>query len=146
MYYPKAWARLLRLPQLDSSDNPQEIQHVVCNRDKILTALVTSDSIIIWYVKPCVPIISHRRSKNSVDELGKNVLAQWRPDSSMIVVVVRQDFLLNQSILIAILDFYISPFSDRKGAFDHIPLGCSNRHQNFVRTRRSSHSVSKTRK
>ena len=88
MYYPKGWARLLRLPQLDSQENPQEIQHVVCNRDKILTALVTDDSVIIWYVKPCVPIISHRRSKSSVEELGKNVLAQWRPDSSMIVVVV----------------------------------------------------------
>ena len=63
-------------------------QHVVCNRDKILTALVTSDSIIIWYVKPCVPIISHRRSPASIQELGRNVLAQWRPDSSMIVVIV----------------------------------------------------------
>ena len=88
MYYPKGWARLLRLPQYDSLENPHEIQHVVCNRDKILTALVTSDSIIIWYVKPCVPIISHRRSPSSIQELGRNVLAQWRPDSSMIVVVV----------------------------------------------------------
>ena len=96
MYYPKGWARLLRLPQLDSVENPQEIQHVICNRDKILTALVTSDSIIIWYVKPCVPIISHRRSKTSVDELGKNVLAQWRPDSSMIVVVVSFLYILGQ--------------------------------------------------
>ena len=96
MYYPKGWARLLRLPQLDSVENPQEIQHVICNRDKILTALVTSDSIIIWYVKPCVPIISHRRSKTSVDELGKNVLAQWRPDSSMIVVVVSFLYILRQ--------------------------------------------------
>ena len=41
MYYPKGWARLLRLPQHDSLENPHEIQHVVCNRDKILTALVT---------------------------------------------------------------------------------------------------------
>ena len=94
MYYPKGWARLLRLPQLDSQENPQEIQHVVCNRDKILTALVTDDSVIIWYVKPCVPIISHRRSKSSVEELGKNVLAQWRPDSSMIVVVVSVEIVI----------------------------------------------------
>ena len=40
------------------------------------------------YVKPCVPIISHRRPPESIEELGENVLAQWRPDSSMICVVV----------------------------------------------------------
>ena len=89
MYYPKGWASLLRLPQLDSDENQQEIRHVVCNRDKILTAIVTADSLIIWYVKPCVPIISHRRPPSSIQELGRNVLAHWRPDSSMIVVVVR---------------------------------------------------------
>ena len=94
MYYPKGWARLLRLPQQDSVENPQEIQHVICNRDKILTAIVTSDSVLIWYVKPCVPIISHRRSPSSIQELGHNVLAQWRPDSSMIVVVVCLSFLV----------------------------------------------------
>jgi hypothetical protein len=94
MYYPRGWARLLRLPQLDSAEGPQEIRQVVCNRDKILTAIVTGDSIIIWYVKPCVPIISHRRSPSSIQELGKNVLAHWRPDSSMIVVVVSFDLML----------------------------------------------------
>jgi hypothetical protein len=65
---------------------------VICNRDKILTAILTSDSILIWYVKPCVPIISHRRSTSSVRQLGKNVLVQWRPDSSMLVVVVNYWF------------------------------------------------------
>jgi hypothetical protein len=94
MYYPRGWARLLRLPQLDSAEGPQEIRQVVCNRDKILTAIVTGDSIIIWYVKPCVPIISHRRSPSSIQELGKNVLAHWRPDSSMIVVVTEKDHLI----------------------------------------------------
>jgi hypothetical protein len=64
------------------------LEQVICNRDKILTAILTSDSILIWYVKPCVPIISHRRSTSSVDQLGKNVLVQWKPDSSMLVVVV----------------------------------------------------------
>lgn len=45
--------------------------------------------IFFRYVKPCVPIISHRRPPESIEELGENVLAQWRPDSSMICVVVR---------------------------------------------------------
>ena len=85
---------MLRLPQIESDENPQEIQHVICNRDKILTAIVTTDSIIIWYVKPCVPIISHRRSPSSIRELGRNVLASWRPDSSMIVVLTEKDHLI----------------------------------------------------
>ena len=90
MYYPWGWARLLRLPQ----EEIQEIEQVVCNRDKILAAVLTADSVLIWYVKPCVPIISHRRSPASVQELGKNVLVQWRPDSSMLVVVTERGHLI----------------------------------------------------
>ena len=63
-------------------------------RDKILTAVLTSDSVLIWYVKPCVPIISHRRSPESVQELGRNVLVQWRPDSAMIVVATELGHLI----------------------------------------------------
>ena len=90
MYYPWGWARLLRLPQ----EAVQEIEQVVCNRDKILAAVLTADSVLIWYVKPCVPIISHRRSPESVNELGKNVMVQWRPDSSMLVVVTELGHLI----------------------------------------------------
>ena len=90
MYYPWGWARLLRLPQ----EAVQEIEQVVCNRDKILAAVLTADSVLIWYVKPCVPIISHRRSPSSVNELGKNVMVQWRPDSSMLVVVTEFGHLI----------------------------------------------------
>ena len=43
---------------------------MAANRDRILVAILTSDSILIWYAKPCVPIISHRRSPQSVAELG----------------------------------------------------------------------------
>ena len=50
MYYPKGWPRLLRLPQHDDLENPHEIQHVVCNRDKILTALVTRCVLTIFCV------------------------------------------------------------------------------------------------
>jgi hypothetical protein len=41
--------------------------------------------------QPCVPIISHRRPAESVADIGENLLAQWRPDSSMICVVVSTD-------------------------------------------------------
>ena len=82
MYYPVGWPRLLQLPQ-ERSEPPLR---VAANRDRILVAILTTDSILIWYAKPCVPIISHRRSPQSVAELGDNLLVCWRPDSSMIAV------------------------------------------------------------
>ena len=83
---------------------------VICNRDKILTAILTSDSILIWYVKPCVPIISHRRSTSSVRQLGKNVLVQWRPDSSMLVVVVNLSWFIDSLMVKAKIIFKITVF------------------------------------
>ena len=56
MYYPVGWPRQLRLPQ----SSPTSPIRISANRDRILMASITLDSIIIWYAKPCVPIISHR--------------------------------------------------------------------------------------
>jgi hypothetical protein len=39
--------------------------------------------------QPCVPIVLHRRSCESVEDIGMNELVEWRPDSSMLVVAVR---------------------------------------------------------
>ena len=55
---------------------------------KSTAEVLTSFHMSFRYVKPCVPIISHRRPPESIEELGENTLAQWRPDSSMICVVV----------------------------------------------------------
>jgi hypothetical protein len=38
--------------------------------------------------QPCVPIVLHRRSCESVEDIGMNELVEWRPDSSMLVVAV----------------------------------------------------------
>lgn len=38
--------------------------------------------------QPCVPIVIHRRSCESVEDIGMNELVEWRPDSSMLVVAV----------------------------------------------------------
>jgi hypothetical protein len=54
MYYPVGWPRILRLPPAAStagSIDEQEIRQVVCNRDKILTAVLTEDALQIWYIK-----------------------------------------------------------------------------------------------
>lgn len=107
MYYPVGWPRILKLPQEVVS-----IRQVINNRDKLLYAVLTDDSLSIWFCKvrkfltpnlplflnkikylliqPCLPIVSHRRDPKNVEELGANALVQWRPDSSMLVIAVRK--------------------------------------------------------
>jgi len=96
MYYPVGWPRMLSLPQ-ESGTEPV----VVCaNRDRILVAVLTQDSILIWYAKPCVPIISHRRSPQSVSELGTNLIVCWRPDSSMIAVATSGGHIIFYNLVV----------------------------------------------
>ncbi|XP_071454876.1 guanine nucleotide exchange factor subunit Rich [Hetaerina americana] len=90
MYFPIGWPKVLSVPQLGLCS----IRQVVCNRDKLLLAILTDDSLSIWYCKPCVPIVSYRRSQESVDDVGMNELVEWRPDSSMLVVATSVGHLL----------------------------------------------------
>ena len=39
-------------------------------------------------LQPCVPIVFHKRSIESIQKLGSNVIVEWKPDSSMLVVAV----------------------------------------------------------
>ncbi|XP_014479745.1 PREDICTED: guanine nucleotide exchange factor subunit Rich [Dinoponera quadriceps] len=88
MFFPVGWPRVL------NASEPNKINAVVCNRDKILFAILTTDSLTIWYCKPCVPIVFSRRSETSLRKYGWNVLAQWRPDSSMLVIATSDSYLL----------------------------------------------------
>lgn len=45
-------------------------------------------SLKVLSFQPCVPIVIHRRSCESVADIGMNELVEWRPDSSMLVVAV----------------------------------------------------------
>ncbi|XP_046389380.1 guanine nucleotide exchange factor subunit Rich [Ischnura elegans] len=90
MYFPIGWPKVINVPQLGLSS----IRQVVCNRDKLLLAILTDDSLSIWYCKPCVPIVLYRRSQESVDDVGMNELVEWRPDSSMLVVATSVGHLL----------------------------------------------------
>jgi len=96
MYYPVGWPRLLSLPQ----ESGTEPVRVCANRDRILVSILTQDSILIWYAKPCVPIISHRRSPQSVLELGTNLLVCWRPDSSMIAVATSGGHIIFYNLVV----------------------------------------------
>lgn len=96
MYYPVGWPRVLSQPQTMGA----QPLRVASNRDRILVAVLTTDSIIIWYAKPCVPIISHRRSPQSVAELGENFMVSWRPDSSMIAVATSGGHLIYYNLVV----------------------------------------------
>ncbi|KAJ9595098.1 hypothetical protein L9F63_013624, partial [Diploptera punctata] len=85
MYFPVGWPKVLQIPQLGHSS----IRQVVCNRDKILFAILTDDCLSIWIYAPCVPIVLHHRTLESIEDIGMNELVEWRPDSSMLVVAVR---------------------------------------------------------
>jgi len=96
MYYCIGWPRICRLPQQD----PAVPVKVACNRDRILVAVLTTDSVIIWYNKPCVPIISHRRCPSSIAELGENALLVWKPDSSMLAVATTGGHVIFYNIVV----------------------------------------------
>lgn len=45
MFFPIGWPRVL------NTTEPEKITAVVCNRDKILFAVLTTDALTIWYCK-----------------------------------------------------------------------------------------------
>ncbi|PSN48149.1 hypothetical protein C0J52_08719 [Blattella germanica] len=90
MYFPVGWPKVLNIPDLYNC----KLRQVVCNRDKILFAILTDDCLYIWFCKPCVPIVLHRRTYSSIEEFGTNNLVEWRPDSSMLVVSTYDGYLL----------------------------------------------------
>lgn len=91
MYFPIGWPKVLNLPEL--KDSPR-IKQVKCNRDRILLAIITTDTISIWFCKPCVPIVIYRRTEDSIQKLGTNEFVEWKPDSSMLVISTTEGHLL----------------------------------------------------
>uniref|UniRef100_A0A7G3B864 Protein RIC1 homolog n=1 Tax=Lutzomyia longipalpis TaxID=7200 RepID=A0A7G3B864_LUTLO len=95
MYFPVGWPKILDIE--DTGDKCQLLK-ICCDRVKILFALLTEESLRIWYSKPCVPIVSHRRNANSIEKHGRNMLVEWKPDSSMLVIVTEEGTLLLYSL------------------------------------------------
>ncbi|XP_049278918.1 guanine nucleotide exchange factor subunit Rich isoform X2 [Anopheles funestus] len=80
MYFSIGWPRVL------NSGQHRSIRKVVCDRVKILFAVLAEDAIAIWYSKPCVPITSKLRSSECLEKYGTNTNIEWKPDSSMLLV------------------------------------------------------------
>ncbi|CAH2013065.1 unnamed protein product [Acanthoscelides obtectus] len=90
MYFPIGWPKVIKTPELGHG----KIKQITCNRDRILFAILTEESLAIWFCKPCVPIVYQKRTSKSIEKFGTNVLAEWKPDSSMIVVATSEGHLL----------------------------------------------------
>ncbi|XP_049537457.1 guanine nucleotide exchange factor subunit Rich [Anopheles darlingi] len=81
MYFSIGWPRVL-------NNGPHgNIRKVVCDRVKILFAVLADNAIAIWYSKPCVPITYKIRSDECLEKYGCNRNVEWKPDSSMLLVV-----------------------------------------------------------
>lgn len=48
MYFAIGWPKILNIPEL--GDN-SIIKQVICNRDKTLFAILTDDTLSVWYCK-----------------------------------------------------------------------------------------------
>lgn len=113
MYFPIGWPKVIKIPDLGQS----QLKRVVCDRDKILFAILTDDSLSIWFAKvgkqdyklrltyfhvlfqPCVPIVFHRRTPESLHKFGVNLTVEWKPDSSKIVIAVCIRLLIHKLAL-----------------------------------------------
>ncbi|KAL0278915.1 UNVERIFIED_CONTAM: hypothetical protein PYX00_000593 [Menopon gallinae] len=90
MYFPIGWPRILQI----SDTGQTELKRVVYNRDKVLFALLSSDSLSVHFCKPCVLIAVYKRSSESIVKFGSNKLIEWRSDSSMLVVMTTSGYLI----------------------------------------------------
>nr|CAD7448327.1 unnamed protein product [Timema bartmani] len=62
-------------------------------------------------IEPCVPIVLHRRSYESIEDIGVNELVEWRPDSSMLVVATSGGHLLLYNLGVQ---------TDQKGLYEQV--------------------------
>ncbi|KAL1501674.1 hypothetical protein ABEB36_006962 [Hypothenemus hampei] len=89
MYFPIGWPKVLRVPH-----SGRGLRQIKCNRDRILVAILTDNSLEIWFCKPCVPIVYHKRDLKSLEKFGSNITAEWKPDSSKIVIATSEGHLI----------------------------------------------------
>ncbi|XP_070196078.1 guanine nucleotide exchange factor subunit RIC1-like [Littorina saxatilis] len=83
MYFPIGWPKCLKR----AKDKTSVIQHVVSSCDRMFFAVITENSVTLWYSKPCIQIVCHVASKAFVEEVGTFRQAEWKPDCSMLALM-----------------------------------------------------------
>lgn len=94
MYYPVGWHKVLKLDIPASNVERCNILSVQANHERELFFILTTRSLHLWYSRPTVEIVCHKRSDESLENLGYNKSAVWKTDSNVIVVVTEKDQLL----------------------------------------------------
>lgn len=70
------------------------LQYVISSCDRMLFAIITEDTLSIWYSKPSVQIVSYIHPYKETVSEGTFKLVEWKPDSSMIAVLTSKLTLL----------------------------------------------------
>ncbi|KAL9705425.1 hypothetical protein quinque_008943 [Culex quinquefasciatus] len=94
MYFSIGWPRVINC-------NYKNIRKIVCDRVKILFTILTDDTLAIWYTKPCVPIAAKVRSAECLEKYGPNTTVEWKPDSSMLLVVTANGTLFMYTLIVS---------------------------------------------
>ncbi|KAK3091743.1 hypothetical protein FSP39_022283 [Pinctada imbricata] len=98
MYFPLGWPKYLTDPRQDSLS----LQYVISSCDRMLFAVISDDTVSVWYSKPSVLIVSFTQSQEDVEKLGKYQLAEWKPDSSMIAVMTSKRYIVFFKVILDI--------------------------------------------
>ncbi|XP_058820405.1 guanine nucleotide exchange factor subunit Rich isoform X1 [Topomyia yanbarensis] len=94
MYFSIGWPRVINCSY-------KNIRKIACDRVKILFTILTDDTLAIWYTKPCVPIAAKIRSAECVEKYGHNTTVEWKPDSSMLLVVTTSGTLFMYTLIVS---------------------------------------------
>lgn len=94
MYFSIGWPRVINCSY-------KNIRKISCDRVKILFTILTDDTLAIWYTKPCVPIAAKVRSLQCLEKHGQNTAVEWKPDSSMLLVVTTTGTLFMYTLIVS---------------------------------------------
>ncbi|XP_064604853.1 guanine nucleotide exchange factor subunit RIC1-like isoform X2 [Liolophura sinensis] len=83
MYFPVGWPKCLKLPNEKQCSG---LKYIISNHDRALFAIVTADSVSVWYCKPSVLLCCYTQSALHQQEVGTFDQAEWKADSCMLAV------------------------------------------------------------
>ncbi|XP_053558531.1 guanine nucleotide exchange factor subunit RIC1 isoform X1 [Bombina bombina] len=103
MYFLSGWPKKLLCP-LKSLEKPF---HIRPDSQRIFFAVLSQTQLSIWYSRPSVLIASYKESAKATTQFGDYKQAEWRPDSSMIVIATANGYILFFDIIPAGDDKYL---------------------------------------
>ncbi|KAJ1218059.1 hypothetical protein NDU88_005645 [Pleurodeles waltl] len=103
MYFLSGWPKRLLCP-LRSVEQPFQLQP---DPQRALFAVISSSQLSVWSSRPSVLIVSYKESAKAAAQFGPYKQAEWRPDSTMIVVATENGYILFFEILPAGEDKYL---------------------------------------